>query len=197
MPILENPLKSDSESANTAWLDALADIAEPSASPKPRTKMKQRRNPLFTNPTFSLSHNICDRFPSELHDQIIDHLHNDKHSLANCSLVCKAWLTSARYHLFQNASTIRIHRKNFPQFYELLATGRLSEYIGRLEIEQGGSHRVAAFPGEDGDDKVFQFDDHLRQFTGLASLKYLRLGWIDPNDGPELCIFLRRISRAW
>jgi hypothetical protein len=37
---------------------------------------------------------------AEIFDIIIDHLHNDKRALATCSLVCKAWLPSSRYHLF-------------------------------------------------------------------------------------------------
>ena len=31
---------------------------------------------------------------------IIDHLHDDTLALGACSLVCKAWLHSARFHLF-------------------------------------------------------------------------------------------------
>ena len=38
--------------------------------------------------------------PQELIDHTIDHLHNDKLSLAACSLVCKNWLSSARRHVF-------------------------------------------------------------------------------------------------
>ncbi|KAI0704637.1 hypothetical protein C8Q76DRAFT_752267 [Earliella scabrosa] len=38
--------------------------------------------------------------PQELSDIIIDHLHNDKPSLKNCSLVCKAWTDESQHHLF-------------------------------------------------------------------------------------------------
>jgi hypothetical protein len=41
---------------------------------------------------------------AELLDLIIDHLHDHRKTLADCSLVCKAWLSSSRYHLF-----FRIH----------------------------------------------------------------------------------------
>jgi len=39
-------------------------------------------------------------FPVELTDMIIDFLHQDKASLAACTLVCVGWLNSSRYHLF-------------------------------------------------------------------------------------------------
>ncbi|KAK0203096.1 hypothetical protein DFS33DRAFT_1262110 [Desarmillaria ectypa] len=38
--------------------------------------------------------------PQELIDNIIDHLHNDNISLLNCALVCRAWLSTSRLHLF-------------------------------------------------------------------------------------------------
>lgn len=38
--------------------------------------------------------------PTEIHDIIIDHLHDDRHALAACALVCKAWLDTSRHHLF-------------------------------------------------------------------------------------------------
>ncbi|KZP18206.1 hypothetical protein FIBSPDRAFT_956575 [Athelia psychrophila] len=39
------------------------------------------------------------RFPPEIVDAIIDHLHADRLYLANCSLVCRAWVAASRYHL--------------------------------------------------------------------------------------------------
>ncbi|KAJ7664698.1 hypothetical protein B0H17DRAFT_1019602, partial [Mycena rosella] len=40
------------------------------------------------------------RLPLELVDYTIDFAHLDQDTLYACSLVCKAWLPSARYHLF-------------------------------------------------------------------------------------------------
>ncbi|KAI0750389.1 hypothetical protein C8Q74DRAFT_1309744 [Fomes fomentarius] len=42
--------------------------------------------------------------PAELCDIIIDHLHGDKLSLCSCALVCRGWLKTARYHLFDALS---------------------------------------------------------------------------------------------
>ncbi|KAJ7032907.1 hypothetical protein C8F04DRAFT_639918 [Mycena alexandri] len=39
-------------------------------------------------------------FPAELQDQIIDCLHDEKHTLGTCGLVSKIWLRSSRHHLF-------------------------------------------------------------------------------------------------
>ena len=37
---------------------------------------------------------------AEIFDIIVDHLHDNHKALAACSLVCRAWLPSSRYHLF-------------------------------------------------------------------------------------------------
>jgi hypothetical protein len=42
--------------------------------------------------------------PQELVDYIIDHLHNDKPSLAACSLVCRDWIPPSRYHFLPKLS---------------------------------------------------------------------------------------------
>ncbi|KAJ7711293.1 hypothetical protein B0H14DRAFT_3021111 [Mycena olivaceomarginata] len=134
-------------------------------------RLKQQPNPLFVNPLSALSAEVCARFPTELHDYIIDHLHNDKRALLACSLVSTIWSTSSRYHLFQNACTIHVDRRNFRQFCELLATQRLNIYIGRLHLK---SHVIdERFAG--GPNETFQFNDHLHLLAGLPSLKYLFL----------------------
>ncbi|KAK0449606.1 uncharacterized protein EV420DRAFT_778032 [Desarmillaria tabescens] len=38
--------------------------------------------------------------PPEIVDTVIDHLHDDKAALGACTLVCKSWSISSRYHLF-------------------------------------------------------------------------------------------------
>jgi hypothetical protein len=37
-------------------------------------------------------------------DVVINHLHGDKESLKACSLVCKTWTSSARFHLFSGSN---------------------------------------------------------------------------------------------
>ncbi|KAJ6491414.1 hypothetical protein C8R47DRAFT_450253 [Mycena vitilis] len=137
-------------------------------------KVKHRPNPLFSNSLSPLSLDICARFPTELHDYIIDHLHRDKRALLACSLVCSAWSASSRYHLFQNASTIHVHRGNLLRFCELLSTQRLNAYIGRLHLD---SHLIDdRFDAESNPDRL-QFSYDLHRFPGLPCLKYLRLNY--------------------
>lgn len=42
---------------------------------------------------------IASKFPLEISDAIIDHLHEDSKSLAICGLVCRQWVAASRYHL--------------------------------------------------------------------------------------------------
>lgn len=71
------------------------------------------------------------RLPPELCDIVIDHLHDDKLSLAACCLVCHSWLRAARYHLFDS---IYVHCEKdaeaFNKFLEYLrSTPSIRAYI--------------------------------------------------------------------
>ncbi|KAI0332589.1 hypothetical protein GY45DRAFT_1320789 [Cubamyces sp. BRFM 1775] len=58
--------------------------------------------------------------PPELCDQAIDYLWDDIESLRACSLTCKAWLPSSRFHLFRN---VRLrHAEDVVRFRALLAS---------------------------------------------------------------------------
>ncbi|PIL24520.1 hypothetical protein GSI_14276 [Ganoderma sinense ZZ0214-1] len=58
------------------------------------------------------------RLPPELCDQTIDHLWDDPDALRACSLTCKDWLPSSRYHLFRN---VRLrHSDDVTRFRALL-----------------------------------------------------------------------------
>ncbi|KAJ7024328.1 hypothetical protein C8F04DRAFT_164852 [Mycena alexandri] len=147
---------------------------------KAEKKMKRRGlNPLLVTPLSALPLDICARFPTELHEYIIAQLRDDRQTLSICSLVSTHWSASSRYHLFQTASTIHVHRNNFQQFCELLATQRLNIYVGRLRLE---THIIDdRFPGG----ATFQFNHDLHRFTGLPSLKYLCLEGHHDNLFPE------------
>ncbi|KAJ7766776.1 hypothetical protein B0H16DRAFT_1522448 [Mycena metata] len=116
------------------------------------------------------SMDVYTRLPPELQEYIIAQLGDDKHALSECSLVCSHWSVATRYHLFQH-TTIRLNRKNFQQFCELLATQRLNVYIARLQLE---TH-----------DRTLQFNHDLHRLTGLPSLKYLRLEFRQNNLLPQ------------
>ncbi|KAJ7510928.1 hypothetical protein B0H11DRAFT_1035365 [Mycena galericulata] len=155
--------------------------AEFSNARKTPKKVKLRPNPLFVNPLSPLSLELSAKFPSELHDYIIDHLHNDRRSLCVCSLVCGAWYAPSVYHLFRNAAIIRVDERKFLPFCHLLSTQRLNAYIGRLDLE---SHNIDdRFDSRV--DVAFQFNDHLGRLTGLTRLKYLRLYYHHDSISPS------------
>ncbi|KAF8218049.1 hypothetical protein K438DRAFT_1747287 [Mycena galopus ATCC 62051] len=160
-------------------------VPETSRSGTPK-KIKRTPNPLVVYPLSALSQDISARYPTELHDYIIDYLHNDKYALFACSLVCRAWSTSSRYQLFQNACTIRVHRGNFREFCELLASQRLNDYIGRLHLQ---SHLIQELSEgrvfEWGPNERFQFNHHLQRLSCLPRLKYLLLDYHHDDVHPE------------
>ncbi|KAJ7766796.1 hypothetical protein B0H16DRAFT_1522518 [Mycena metata] len=136
---------------------------------KAEKKERMGLNALHVTPLFVLRRDISAKFPMEMHEHIIAQLGHDRHALSACSLVSTYWSASSRYHLFQTASMIHVHRDNFQQFCELLATQRLNIYIGRLRLE---THVIDdRFDGG----ATFQFNHDLHRFAGLPSLKYLRL----------------------
>ncbi|KAI0748638.1 hypothetical protein C8Q80DRAFT_1172914 [Daedaleopsis nitida] len=58
--------------------------------------------------------------PPELCDQTIDHLWDDLEALRACSLACKDWLPSSRFHLFRN---VRLrHADDMTRFRALLTS---------------------------------------------------------------------------
>lgn len=73
--------------------------------------------------------------PQETWDQIIDFFHSDFASLGTCSLVCKAWLPSCRYHQF---SIVSIGTRSCTQFFELLygrPDNNVESFVRTLEIQ--------------------------------------------------------------
>ncbi|KAJ6532743.1 hypothetical protein DFH09DRAFT_1182140 [Mycena vulgaris] len=64
--------------------------------------------------------------PPELFDVIIGQVQDDIHTLATCGLVCKSWLASSRYHIF-NAIPVSLRPGNAQAFIRL-ATHPLSTF---------------------------------------------------------------------
>lgn len=54
------------------------------------------------------------RIPPELCDMVVDFLHEDKDTLASCTLVSRSWLRVARYHLFDS---IYVHCEQDPDTF--------------------------------------------------------------------------------
>ena len=59
------------------------------------------------------------RFPAELLDHTVDHLHNERDTLKRCCLVSKSWIPRARKHLFadvefRTAADLQSWKRMFP-----------------------------------------------------------------------------------
>ena len=86
------------------------------------------------------------KFPQELIDYVLDFLHNDKASLAACSLVCASFLPTSSFHLFADF-TIRlrypfsddpepVHCSEMASFFRLLShSTRITTNVKDLTIE--------------------------------------------------------------
>jgi len=89
------------------------------------------------------------RLPQELHDMVIDYLHDDKLSLFSCSLVAWPWTLSARYHLFSAIHLQDRHDYGRPLHSDLetfLERGKVAwEYARELRIEITNVSRPSPF----------------------------------------------------
>ena len=72
--------------------------------------------------------------PPELVDIILDYAYNDLSLLTACSLVCRAWFPSARYHIFHNVS---LNSQNASSFVRLLNAplSTISHFTRRIEAK--------------------------------------------------------------
>lgn len=72
------------------------------------------------------------QIPPELHDRIIDHLHDDDFALAACGLANRIWLPSVRYHRF---GSTRISVPKVAQFSDLLENSpEIGTYVHDLTL---------------------------------------------------------------
>jgi len=71
--------------------------------------------------------------PVEVVEVIIDHLYNDKRTLAACSLVAREWLPTSRYHLLQ---AIKVDISNYRDLLQILNSShsRFSLSVRELRI---------------------------------------------------------------
>lgn len=77
------------------------------------------------------------QIPPEVIDYIVDFLHDDYKTLANCSLTCRSWLPRARYHKF---SSMRVTHDTRDKYLKLLHTcPDVWPYIQRLRLDAFGS----------------------------------------------------------
>ena len=115
--------------------------------------------------------------PPEIIDMIIDDLHEDKITLAACSLVCRGWLSASRHHLFSRI---------------MLSPLRWSRIRPLLDLSGGMSNTIAMsvqhlvlcnFPESAPVGLIQDITSHLRLVKLLSfdslSFKYVRQGYLE------------------
>ncbi|KAF8801108.1 hypothetical protein BYT27DRAFT_7198706 [Phlegmacium glaucopus] len=76
---------------------------------------------------------LSTRVAPELHDRILDHLHDSKKDLSVCSVVCKSWLPTCRFHLFAEV----IYNPEFARFLDSSthALNSITPYIKQVTMK--------------------------------------------------------------
>ncbi|PCH33762.1 hypothetical protein WOLCODRAFT_112452 [Wolfiporia cocos MD-104 SS10] len=77
--------------------------------------------------------------PPEISDYILDYLHDDTRSLAACSLTCRDWVPTARYHLF---ASVTLHSARLcAAFANLVQRSPLiAPYVRELNVSKLSKH---------------------------------------------------------
>ena len=126
--------------------------------------------------------------PTELTDAIIDHLHDDKPTLLDCSLVCSSWLESSRYHLFRS---IRIRGddpgRGYPEFIAFIdGSPHVHKYIQEVCFRVAGA--LASRPPEIRSVGPYLLSFVLETLPSLRSIILDNVSWDRQlTIGPEGC----------
>lgn len=144
--------------------------------------------------------------PLELVDLILDYAHSNPSTLAACSLVCKSWFPSARFHIF---SSVNLNADSACAFSSILnsTSSTIAHFINRVDVKdtcESARWLPAVFPSLDRLPSLTaisitsSFDtpfSHavlytLSSFTNLVELKLVDCSFDDFSDVQELlCAF--------
>lgn len=104
-------------------------------------------------------------FPGEVVDAIIDFLHSNRVALTQCSSVCRSWLPSARYHLFER---VILHGSNIDTYLALRMSPfcTFPPYIQHLTLECWRNFTAS----ENLSDELIR-----HRFGGLSSVKSIEI----------------------
>ena len=116
------------------------------------------------------------RLPAELCDHIIDHLWDDLSALRACSLTCKDWLPSSRFHLFRN---VRLrHADDVQRFRALLAsTPSVALCVRKLSFSADYDGATPDGVALEDDAWVNDVVDILRLLQNVTTLALARVRW--------------------
>lgn len=129
-------------------------------------------------------------FPPELHDLVIDHMHDHKHALGAFGLVSKSWLYSSRHHLF---SSVTLRNLNW-EIFVLLLNSPLATFTQSIEsLTISVSDNDTAEPDDSFNElvprlrgstalRMLNAEEALREFPRLKRLRLENVHWADVTD---------------
>lgn len=110
------------------------------------------------------------RLYTELIEMVIDHLFDDKATLASCTIVARSWLEPARYHLFSPVRIFYLEFDDFRQF--LVSTPHCAKYVQELILSNTYNESICWGPASID-------SDHLAALlSSLPNLSYLHISCI-------------------
>jgi len=128
------------------------------------------------------------RLPPELFDAIIDHLHDDRHTLGTCALVCRGWLPASRMHNFRELNIDRCSSSQKPCQLLCDSTSTVLPYVRCLRLDLFGSSRDSASASELSWLNNTLPRMRLRELTALQHLELRRLRWEYLSPESRACI---------
>lgn len=128
------------------------------------------------------------RLFNELIDMVIDHLHDDKNSLAACSLVSRTWRNSGQFHLLESVTLLGVTTERGLEAF--LADVQSSPHIGHYARELRVHGEGSWFGKYDAAElrALCLGPKHMHALTQLPALRRLFLFdllWDTHRDGPE------------
>ena len=116
--------------------------------------------------------------PNELVDYILDFLHADRKTLKACSLTCRVWYPTARYHLYRQVHlTSPVACETFYQLLQSEETHHLGQFTRYLHISKAIAHAT--------DDKSQDVIDHQRWssiFSAVPNVEMFQMSFLEMDN---------------
>ncbi|KAL1747467.1 hypothetical protein HDZ31DRAFT_61237 [Schizophyllum fasciatum] len=137
--------------------------------------------------------------PPEIHDHIIDFLHDKPDELKRTALVCRYWLASSRAHLFSSVTLLPpleapSHSTPSSPCKRLVGvianTPEVPRYIQALSLHEGSRHGRMGWAWLDAESSLHQL---LGAVKGSLSMLCIQA---DPRERPPLAIRLARFPES-
>lgn len=105
------------------------------------------------------------RVAPELYDRILDNLHDSREDLSVCSIVCKSWLPTCRFHLFAEV----IYSPEFARFLDSSThvLNSIAPYIKQITVKGPFSQK----------DKSYILSHSISRLEGVVKLHIEAFNW--------------------